>query len=356
MVVGGDSWRINQLINIFNNNWRFRQPFLPVTMDYVAPALKESVRQKALELGFHAVGFASVRPLSAAMERLRNMIAEGRHGEMAYLESGMNERQDPSMLFPGAKTVISVALPWPERPKPYEPLGTISSHAVIPDYHRTVGRILQELLDYIRSKSIVPVGGMVCVDSARVFEKAWAEAAGTGRTGKNTLLIVHGAGSRHFLGELLLDLAIEPDEPLEWDPCGSCTACIESCPTGALKEAGRLDARRCISYLTIELKREFNEQEAAMTEGWLYGCDRCTDACPYNQMKLTDTLSVFTPLETLVTLTAMDALQLTGSVFRKLFAGTTGMRLGLRRLKRNARAVLGKERDLNKEKGPKGHK
>jgi len=312
-------------------------------MDYVSPALKESIRQKALELGFRAAGFAAVQPLTEAIERFSEMIAEGRHGEMAYLESGMNARQDPSMLFPGAKTVISVALPWPERPKPYESLGTISSHAVIPDYHRTVGRILQELLDYIRSKSDDPVGGMVCVDSAPVLEKAWAEAAGIGHTGKNTLLIVPGAGSRLFLGELLLDLAIEPDEPLEWDPCGSCTACIESCPTGALTEAGRLDATRCISYLTIELKREFDEQEAEMTEGWLYGCDRCTDACPYNQMKLTDSVSVFTPLDTLVNLTAMDALQLTGSVFRKLFAGTTVMRLGLRRLKRNARAI--KERD-----------
>jgi epoxyqueuosine reductase len=318
-------------------------------MDYVTPAIKESIRKKALALGFCAVGFASVRPQSAAMERLGNMIAEGRHGEMAYLESGMNARQDPSVLLPGARTVISVALPWPERPKPYNSQGTVSSHAVIPDYHRTVDRLLQELLEFVRSKREVPVGGKVCVDSAPVLEKAWAETAGTGRTGKNTLLIVPGAGSRLFLGELLIDLAIEPDKPLEWDPCGSCTACIESCPTGALTEAGRIDARRCISYLTIELKREFNEQEAAMTEGWLYGCDRCTDACPYNEKKPASSESVFTPLETLVNLTAMDALQLTGSAFRKLFAGTPGMRLGLRRLKRNAWAVLKKERDLEEK-------
>jgi epoxyqueuosine reductase len=318
-------------------------------MDYISQEQKEMIRQKALELGFRVAGFAAVRPQSMAMERFIEMIAEGRHGEMAYLETGMNARQDLSLLLPEARTVISVALPWPERPKPYDPLGTISSHAVIPDYHRTLGRLLQELLEYIRSKSVVPVDGIVCVDSAPVLEKAWAEAAGIGRTGKNTLLIVPGAGSRLFLGEMLLDLAIEPDEPMQWDPCGNCTACIESCPTGALTKAGRLDARVCVSYLTIELKREFTEQEASMTESWLYGCDRCTDACPYNELDPANPESVFTPLEALVNLTANDALQLTGSGFRKLFGGTTGMRLGLRRLKRNARAVLKKEKGLGRK-------
>ena len=315
-------------------------------MDYLRPTLKESIRQKAMELGFRAVGFAAVGPMEQAMARFRKMIADGRHGEMGYLESGINARENPSMLLPGARTVISTALPWPERNSPYNPQGTVSSHAVIPDYHRTINILLQELLEFVRSKSEDPVQGMVCVDSSPVLEKAWAEAAGIGRTGKNTMLIVPGAGSRLFLGELLLDLAIEPDEPLEWDPCGTCTACLESCPTGALTQAGRLDATRCISYLTIELKREFTQQEAAMTEGWLYGCDRCTDACPCNEVNATTTETVFTPQEALVNLTAKDALELTGSGFRKLFAGTPGIRLGLRRLKRNARAVI------IKEKGP----
>jgi epoxyqueuosine reductase len=335
-----------RLIFIFNNKCMFRQPFPPLTMEYITPEVKESIREKALELGFVAAGFAAVQPMAAAMERLRNMVAEGRHGEMGYLVSGMNARENPSMLIPGARTVISVALPWPERQTPYDPRGTISSHAVIPDYHRTVGRLLQELLEYIRTVIHVEVNGMICVDSAPVLEKAWAETAGLGRTGKNSLLILPGKGSRIFLGELLLDLEIEPDKPLDWNPCGgSCTACLDSCPTGALTQAGRLDATRCISYLTIELKREFTEEEAAMSEGWLYGCDHCTDACPYNEVKLTDSCRSFTPLEALVNLKAMDALALTGSGFRKLFAGTPGMRLGLRRLKRNARAVVEKERD-----------
>ncbi|HWR01721.1 MAG TPA: tRNA epoxyqueuosine(34) reductase QueG [Chlorobaculum sp.] len=311
-------------------------------MDYLLPTLKESIRRKAMELGFRAIGFASVRPMEQAMARFRMMIAEGRHGEMGYLESGVDARENPSKLLPGARTVISAALPWPERTSPCNPKGTVSSHAVIPDYHRMVAGLLEELLDFIRSESEAPVEGVVCVDSSPVLEKAWAEAAGIGRTGKNTLLIVPGAGSRIFLGELLLNLEIEPDVPLEWDPCGSCAVCLESCPTGALMQAGRLDATKCISYLTIELKREFTEQEAAMTEEWLYGCDRCTDACPHNEVNPANNETVFTPLDALVNLTAKVALELTGSGFRKLFAGTPGMRLGLKRLKRNARAVLKK--------------
>ncbi|NTU58110.1 MAG: tRNA epoxyqueuosine(34) reductase QueG [Chlorobiaceae bacterium] len=312
-------------------------------MDYETATLKESIREKARGLGFLDVGFASVKPQGAAMDHIRKMVAEGRHGEMGYIESGMNERENPAMLFPGARTIISAALPWPERQIPYDPRGTVSSHAVIPDYHKTVRDLLLELLEYISLQHDARVNGMVCVDSSPVLEKAWAEAAGIGKTGKNTLLIVPGGGSRIFLGELLLDIAIEPDEPLDWEPCGSCRACLESCPTGALIQAGMLDATRCISYLTIELKREFTGQEASMTEGWLYGCDRCTEVCPHNEVRPGSRRSVFTPIEPLVNLTARNAMELTGSGFRKLFAGTPGMRLGLRRLKRNARAVLGNE-------------
>jgi epoxyqueuosine reductase len=267
------------------------------------------------------------------------MLAEGRHGEMGYLETGLDARNDPSMLLPGVKTVLSVALPWPAPAKP----GAISGYALIPDYHRVVGDLLRELLDFIRSISSQPVNGRVCVDSSPVLEKAWAEAAGIGCAGKNTLLIVPGHGSRIFLGELLLDLYLEPDAPLDSNPCGDCSACLDACPTGALATPGRLDARRCISYLTIELKREFTDEEASATDGWLYGCDRCIDACPRNASPKVAPYPGFEPIEELEKLTAAEILELTGSQFRKLFAGTPALRLGLRRLKRNARAVLEKE-------------
>jgi epoxyqueuosine reductase len=304
-------------------------------------SLKEAIQQKALDLGFCAAGFAAVRPLSGAMAEYRRMLAEGRHGEMGWLETSLEARNDLSILLPGVKTVLSAALPWPAPATP----GAISGYAVIPDYHRVVGNLLTELLDFIRSISSHPVNGRVCVDSSPVLEKAWAEAAGIGRTGKNTLLMVPGYGSRIFLGELLLDLKIEPDTPLDSDPCGNCAACLDACPTGALSAPGRLDARRCISYLTIELKRDFTDEESAMTGELLYGCDRCLDACPHNASAELTAYPGFEPNENIVNLTASEILELTGSQFRKLFAGTPALRLGLKRLKRNARAALKKEQE-----------
>ena len=301
--------------------------------------LKEAIRQKALDLGFCAAGFAVARPLSEAMAEYRAMLAEGRHGEMTYLETGLDARANPEFLLPGVKTVLSVALPWPAPAKS----GVISGYAIIADYHRVVGELLAELLDFIRSICGKTVNGRACVDSLPVLEKAWAEAAGVGRTGKNTLLITPDHGSRVFLGELLLDLELEPDAPLDWNPCCDCNACLDACPTGALAAPGKLAATRCISYLTIELKRDFTDEEAAMTGEWLYGCDRCIDACPHNaSVKAAPYIGV-EPIEELVKLTAAEVLELTGSQFRKLFAGTPALRLGLRRLKRNAMAALKRE-------------
>lgn len=302
------------------------------------PTLKEAIRGKALDLGFCAAGFAAAGPRSGALAEYRQMLAERRHGEMSYLETGLDARANPELLLPGLKTVLSVALPWPAPAT----AGGISGYAVIPDYHRVVGELLAELLDFIRSIRDQPVNARACVDSSPVLEKAWAEAAGIGRTGRNTLLIAPGHGSRVFLGELLLDIELEPDAPLDWNPCGDCSACIDACPTGALAAPGKLDARRCISYLTIELKRDFTDEEAAATDGWFYGCDRCIDACPHNASAEPTAYPGFAPKEELVNLTAAEILELTGSQFRKLFAGTPALRLGLKRLKRNARAVLEK--------------
>ena len=298
--------------------------------------MKETIRQKALDLGFCAAGFAIVEPLSGALAVYRAMIEERRHGEMSYLETGLEARANPEMLLPDVKTVLSVALPWPAPPTP----SAISGYAVIADYHRVVGKLLNDLFDFIRLICEQPVNGKVCVDSSPVLEKGWAEAAGIGRTGKNSLLIVPGYGSRVFLGELLLELELEPDTPLDWNPCEGCSICCEACPTGALIAPNKLDARRCISYLTIELKRDFTKEEAAMTGGWLYGCDHCLNACPHNATEADKAFPSFVPKEELVHLTPAKALELTNSQFRKLFAGTPAMRLGLKRLKRNARAAL----------------
>lgn len=310
-------------------------------MSFDPASLKEAIRHKAADLGCCAAGFSRSGRQDEALQRLARMVADGRHGEMRYLESGMREREDPAMLMPGTVTVLSVAIAAPgRRPCTTESVGLFSAHATLPDYHRVVREILRELHDFIIEETGSPVRGLACVDGAPVLEKAWAETAGLGRTGRNTLLIVPGAGSMIFLGELLLDIAIEPDEPLRWDPCGNCTACVDACPTGALAGDGSIDARRCISCLTIELKREFSEREAGMTGPWLFGCDLCMEACPHNHDRGVEAHRRFVPVPGILDLTAEAIIGLTGSGFRKLFAGTPVMRLGLKRLKRNARAVL----------------
>lgn len=315
-----------------------------VMMLPIPTSCKETIRTKALELGFCAVGFSALIPQREAMTRLREMVSMNRHGEMRYLETGMEGRDNPDLLLPGVKTVLSVAIAGPHHKQLQDEMnGIFSGHATVPDYHRVVMELLRQLLDFIRSEAGTPVNGLACVDGAPVFEKAWAESAGIGRTGRNTLLIVPGAGSMIFLGELLLDIEIEPDKPLDWDPCGNCSACLDACPTGALVGPGKLDARRCISYLTIELKREFTESETGMTGPWLFGCDRCMEACPHNQARSIRPHPAFMPSEEILGLTAEKILELTGSSFKRLFAGTTVMRLGLKRLKRNARAVVKKK-------------
>lgn len=313
-------------------------------MNGTTAELKEMIRQKAVALGFTAAGFSAIRPQHDAGLRLKQMIAEGRHGEMKWLETRMQEREDPRLLLEGAATVISAAMRYAAFPPEHAGSRSsgISRYAVITDYHRVVASALQELLDFIRSHARRPVAGRVCVDGAPVFEKAWAEKSGLGRIGKNTLLIVPSAGSGVFLGELLLDLELKPDEPSPLDdPCGNCTNCIDHCPTGALTAPGRIDATRCISWLTIELKREFTAEEAAMIGHRLFGCDRCQEACPHNRQENKAPLhTAFAPRRELLDLTPEAVLTLTGSGFRKLFAGTPIERLGLRRLKRNAHAVF----------------
>jgi len=291
-------------------------------------------------IGFCAVGIADVHERRSDAERLGRMIAENRHGEMRYLEERREERADPARLLPGARSIVSVALPY-DGNRASGP-GRISAYALGRDYHVLVRRKLEELLACIREIHSGPINANILVDSAPLFEKSWAEEAGTGKTGKNTLLIVPGAGSYVFLGEILLDIPIEHEPAAALpDPCGECDACIRACPTGALAAPGKLDARRCISYLTVELKREFTPEESDMTGEWLFGCDLCQRVCPHNAAKHRLAPAPETgPLDRLRNIAPETVLSLTGSGFKKLFADTPILRTGLKRLKRNARAVV----------------
>ena len=303
--------------------------------------LAEIILQKAIESGFCAAGFASVTSCTQESKRLIDMIREKRHGEMRYMQENFSLRVHPENLLPGARTVFSAAFPYTFPLETVKDKARISRYALIADYHRVLRKKLEKLLDFICKTSPDPVAGKVCVDSMPVFEKSWAEKSGLGRTGKNTMLIVPEVGSYVFLGEIVLDIEFPPSVSLLPDPCYECDACIRNCPTGAFIEPGKLDARKCISYLTVELKREFSQEESAMIGEWLFGCDICQKVCPHNMGNpAVETSTGLTPIKELLEITPEQILSLTRSQFKALFAATPVFRAGLKRLKRNAKAVL----------------
>ncbi len=321
-------------------------------MQQTSPSLALRIRKEASRLGFAAVGFSTPAPQPLAMQRYRAMITEKRHAEMDWMEKRVVERGDPALLLPGLKTIISAAISY-NHPASSPPEGLrISRYALIADYHDTLRSMLEGLLEAIRVIAAKPVDGLITIDSSPVLEKSWAERAGIGKTGKNTLLIVPSAGSRLFLGEILTDLEIIDERPGLPNLCGSCSLCIEHCPTGALLGPGVLDASRCISYLTVELKREFTDEESSMTGNWIFGCDICQDICPHNRQALIQAEDSFTALERVMSLSPETLLELTHSGFRKLFAGTPVYRIGLRRLKRNVQAAL-KNQKKSKHQQPR---
>ncbi|MBV5303973.1 MAG: tRNA epoxyqueuosine(34) reductase QueG [Chlorobium sp.] len=301
--------------------------------------LAHNIRKAAAQLGFAAIGFSAPLPQTLAILRATAMVHEHRNGEMHYLESRMEERADPSLLLPGLRTIISTAISYNYPLKRQAGLPKISKYAIIDDYHTVVRSKLEELLAEIENLVAEPLHARITVDSSPLLEKNWAEEAGIGKTGKNTLLKVPSAGSYLFLGEILLDREIPSSKFTLPNYCGSCGDCLTHCPTGALVEAGKIDASKCISYLTIELKREFTAEEAAMIGDWMFGCDLCQDVCPYNQQTSITANKAFKVREELVNISMERVLNLTKSGFRELFYGTPIFRIGLRRLKRNARAV-----------------
>ena len=301
--------------------------------------LARTIRKEAARLGFSATGFSSPVPQPLAMQHYNAMMSEHRHGEMAYMEERMEERATPEILLPGLKTIISAAISYnhPLHNTAGQPY--ISKYALIDDYHTVVRKKLEELLASLKTLLGEELNAIITVDSSPVLEKTWAEHSGIGKTGKNSLLIIPSAGSYLFLGEILVDKEITDNKPPLPSLCGSCSNCLESCPTGALIEPGKLDATRCISYLTIELKREFTPEESAMIGNNLFGCDQCQQVCPHNHHTTITADSSCTLHQNLLNITPETILNLTKSTFRTLFHGTPIYRTGLKRLKRNARAV-----------------
>ena len=303
--------------------------------------LAADILQKAGEIGFCTAGFAAATSCKEESERLFGMLRENRHGEMTYMQNKLSVRTHPEKLLPQAKTVFSAALSYSFPLETKKDSARISRYALVNDYHHVVRNKLSQLLDFITATYPGPVTGKVCVDSMPVFEKSWAEKAGLGKTGKNTMLIVPNTGSYVFLGEIILDIELPATPSRQPDPCLKCDKCLGSCPTGALIEQGKLDARKCISYLTVELKRKFSEEESVLTGEWLFGCDICQEVCPHNALKnLAPASTELTPIKELLEITPEQILSLTRSQFKTLFAATPVFRAGLKRLKRNANAVI----------------
>ncbi len=304
--------------------------------------LKESIRQAALALGFDAVGFTSADPLEDQRDLWRWWLKEGYAGTMQWLLDSGERRLDPRSYWPQAQSVIVVALNYFRSSEPLErpaQEGNISLYARGRDYHRVLRKKLKHLLRQIQ-QWVPEAEGRPAVDSFPLAEKPLAVRAGLGWQGKHTNVILKGRGSYFFLGELLLNLPLPPDSPFEHDHCGTCTRCIEACPTRAIVAPYVLDARRCISYLTIEHQGEIDPALQPGMGNWVFGCDICQAVCPWNRFA-TDTREGDFASRVPEWLWSLEAqLALSEAQFLKIFEGTPVRRAGYRRWQRNVRIAL----------------
>jgi epoxyqueuosine reductase len=302
------------------------------------------VKEKAISLGFEKVGIVPAEPLTNERERLREWLGRGYHGEMRWMARDPEMRTDPRKLFPGARSVVVVAQNYytPAKHNNDPATGKVSRYAWGDDYHDVVGGKLRDLLAWIQSE-VPEAGGKVCVDIQPMMDKAWATRAGLGWIGKHTNLITTDYGSWVFIGELLLDLELDYDHEIVEDHCGSCTLCIEACPTDAITEPYVVDSNKCISYATIELRDTALPQTVAENlEGWFYGCDICQDVCPWNRFEQTTNEARFAPREGNVNVALADVLNMSHHDYVERFRGSAMKRAKLAGLQRNAQALLSK--------------
>ena len=293
------------------------------------------IKQAAYALGFSFVGVSRAGFMEAEARRLEDWLNQNRQGKMSYLENHYDKRVDPTLLIPGAKSVVSLMYNYhnpsqqtdPEAPK-------IAQYAYGKDYHHILKTKLRLLMEGIQ-ETIGTVQGRAFVDSAPVLERDWARRSGVGWVGKNTLLIHPKAGSYFFLAELIIDLELAPDGPIK-DYCGTCRRCIDACPTDAIDEEGYLmDGSKCISYFTIELKEALPEEYKGKFENWMFGCDICQQVCPWNRFAERHSEPDFEPHPDLLDMPKQEWEELTQEVFREVFRKSAVKRTKFQGLKRN---------------------
>lgn len=308
------------------------------------------IKSIATSLGFSFCGISKAEFLETEAPKLEAWLKRGYQGKMAYLENHFDKRLDPRLLVPGAKSVVSLiynyapaeALAKVGKPKDdtiQEGNLKVAKYAYGEDYHVVIKDKLKEFMARIQ-ETIGNVSGRVFVDSAPVMERQWAAKSGIGWIGKNSLLLNKQMGSFFFLAELILDLELEPDGPTK-DYCGTCTACIDACPTDAIVGDGVIDSNKCISYLTIELKDSIPSEFKGNMENWIFGCDVCQDVCPWNRFSKPHSENRFQPLGEWPNFSKQDWLDLTDEIFQKNFSKSAITRTGHDGLKRNIRFVLG---------------
>ncbi|WP_394907557.1 tRNA epoxyqueuosine(34) reductase QueG [uncultured Mesonia sp.] len=294
---------------------------------------KKLIKLEADRLGFISCGVSKADFLEEEAPRLEKWLKEGKNGQMGYMENHFDKRLDPRLLVPGAKSVISLLYNYYPSVNQRDDTYKISKYAYGRDYHFVIKDKLKSLFEYIKNE-IGAVEGRVFVDSAPVLDKAWAARSGLGWIGKNSNLLAKKTGSFFFIAELILDLELEPDTPVT-DHCGSCTACIDACPTEAIHEPYRVDGSKCISYFTIELKEEIPQSEKGKFDDWMFGCDICQDVCPWNRFSKPHNEPLFDPHPDLLTYTKSDWEEITQETFGKIFQKSAVKRTKFGGLQRN---------------------
>ncbi|WP_274474710.1 tRNA epoxyqueuosine(34) reductase QueG [Mangrovimonas aestuarii] len=291
------------------------------------------IKSEAKRLGFLSCGISKAGFLEEEAPRLEKWLNKNMHGEMRYMENHFDKRLDPTRLVEGAKSIISLLLNYYPEEQQNKESYKLSKYAYGTDYHFVIKDKLKQLLHFIEEE-IGEVYGRAFVDSAPVLDKAWAAKSGLGWIGKNSNLLTQKVGSFYFIAELIVDLELEYDTPVT-DHCGTCTACIDACPTQAIVEPYVVDGSKCISYLTIELRdnipSEFNEQ----MDGWMFGCDVCQDVCPWNRFSKSHNEPLFNPQPGLLDMDKRDWEELTEEVFRKVFKKSAVKRTKFSGLNRN---------------------
>ncbi len=310
----------------------------------------QRIKAEAKRLGFSACGISEAQPLSPeAAEVYLSWLKEGNHGEMTYLANHTDKRLNPQLLVEGARTIVSVALNYhtdtPQRSDSY----TLARYALGRDYHDVVREKLRQLLHSLEMTE--HVDGRAFCDTAPVAERYWAVRGGLGWCGRNGQLIIPLAGSRFFLGELILRHPTDVYDSPQPSRCGSCSRCAEACPTGALSGDGTLDARRCLSYLTIEYRGEIPDEIGKKMNSCIYGCDRCADVCPWNRFAAPTDVTDFFPKQRLLEMGKKDWQELSIEKYRELFKGSAVKRAKYKGLLRNIEAVRKAEKNCMNNEG-----